>query len=605
MATLGEAYVAVKADLRSFTKDLRSQLKKAVDDFEKDINEQLGVSLERGSEKAGEKAGKGLSRGMKRQLGDRHGEPWINMTGALASALDDGISALPAEIKAALVIGIGAALPFLSAGITGALVAGIGVGAAGLGVALASQFEVVQDRWTNFINSSRESLVKSAAAFVPAIINSLNAVEDRIESWDELLKRIFSSTAGYLEPLTEGALRGVEEFLNSLDVSSDEIAGFINELGFGFEVLGDAIGDALEILADTGKSGEQGLRDLIAAMALLIVNAARVLAFFTEVYDIVRQIAFAVPEVTALFGIFTRAVGEAGDQQVAFKQGVNSTATSFDLLIGQTQKQEQASRAAARAIEEEARAMDQARNAAFSLIDAQIAFEDSLYRISVALKKNGDDLSYETEKGRANLALFSGAIREAQRIAEERYAKGEIDAATAIRLYDTEIGRIMALANAGRITKDEFNKAFGSIIKVANLPKPDPTFWNRLIGWAAALARETARAVANAQRLRKMQGSGATIPWGAGIPEFAAGGIVNSETIARVGESGPEVVIPLTRPQRAAQLMDQSGLGRMLGAAASTVVQVFIGDEQLEQRMYRVAQDNNRSNFLALSYGPR
>lgn len=44
------------------------------------------------------------------------------------------------------------------------------------------------------------------------------------------------------------------------------------------------------------------------------------------------------------------------------------------------------------------------------------------------------------------------------------------------------------------------------------------------------------------------------------IPGMAAGGFVSSPTVAMVGEAGPEVVIPLSRPSRAMDLMSQSGL---------------------------------------------
>ncbi|MFJ3249053.1 hypothetical protein [Streptomyces sp. NPDC086782] len=46
---------------------------------------------------------------------------------------------------------------------------------------------------------------------------------------------------------------------------------------------------------------------------------------------------------------------------------------------------------------------------------------------------------------------------------------------------------------------------------------------------------------------------------------FADGGIVLGPTHALIGEAGPEVVIPLTKPRRAAQLAAQSGLLAMLG----------------------------------------
>lgn len=53
------------------------------------------------------------------------------------------------------------------------------------------------------------------------------------------------------------------------------------------------------------------------------------------------------------------------------------------------------------------------------------------------------------------------------------------------------------------------------------------------------------------------------------IPGFADGGIVASPTVAMVGEAGPEVVVPLTRPARARQLVEQSGLLDVIGAASS------------------------------------
>lgn len=47
---------------------------------------------------------------------------------------------------------------------------------------------------------------------------------------------------------------------------------------------------------------------------------------------------------------------------------------------------------------------------------------------------------------------------------------------------------------------------------------------------------------------------------------FANGGIVYGPTPALVGEAGPEVIIPLTRPQRAVDLVQQSGLLGLLAA---------------------------------------
>lgn len=44
------------------------------------------------------------------------------------------------------------------------------------------------------------------------------------------------------------------------------------------------------------------------------------------------------------------------------------------------------------------------------------------------------------------------------------------------------------------------------------------------------------------------------------IPHMAMGGVVNRPTLALIGEAGPEAVVPLSRPQRARQVMREAGL---------------------------------------------
>lgn len=59
------------------------------------------------------------------------------------------------------------------------------------------------------------------------------------------------------------------------------------------------------------------------------------------------------------------------------------------------------------------------------------------------------------------------------------------------------------------------------------------------------------------------------------IPGYAEGGIVSRPTYALVGESGPEVILPLSDPRRSAQLMQQAGIGT---ANIAVTVNVASGD---------------------------
>jgi hypothetical protein len=55
------------------------------------------------------------------------------------------------------------------------------------------------------------------------------------------------------------------------------------------------------------------------------------------------------------------------------------------------------------------------------------------------------------------------------------------------------------------------------------------------------------------------------------IPMFAKGGVVDRAVLGIVGEAGPEAIIPLTKPARAATLIAQSGLANMLPVQAAVL----------------------------------
>lgn len=80
-------------------------------------------------------------------------------------------------------------------------------------------------------------------------------------------------------------------------------------------------------------------------------------------------------------------------------------------------------------------------------------------------------------------------------------------------------------------------------------------------------------------------------------PGFAEGGITRGPSIA--GEKGPELILPLTKPNRAAALLAQAGL------TGATNVYVFLGTDQitdiLDVRVERAMDDQAR----ALANGPR
>lgn len=91
------------------------------------------------------------------------------------------------------------------------------------------------------------------------------------------------------------------------------------------------------------------------------------------------------------------------------------------------------------------------------------------------------------------------------------------------------------------------------------------------------------------------------------LPHLATGAVLNSPTVALLAESGPEVVIPLSNPARARQLVDQSGLANLVNLEKQSVtnVSVFIGQRELTD-IIRVETDQAiASQADALTNGPR
>lgn len=602
MTVLGEAFIEVRADLRPFIRDLDREVKRAAQDMERQLRASLQSGLSSGGdgrdgERLGEQLGDGVGRGMRRSLGDPRRPPWVNITAALASALDDGISALPAEIKAGIVIGILAALPFLSAAIAGATSAALGAGLAGVGALLAFQYTEVEQAGKDLADTLRLQLVGAAEPFVNVLIRAFQTIEARVNQLRPRLDRIFEDASRFVEPLVDGLLDAFDFLTESFANVADKLDPFIDELAIGFGVLGDAIGNALEILVNTGEEGEEGLRDLINATAGLILGTARLLAILTELYGVARDLAVLVPPIGGAFAHFFGAFEQGRLGTRDYGHTTEQLTDQINGTISATDKQ-------TKAIKEAAAAMDKARDAAFGLIDATLDYEQSIDDLDETLKENGRTFTQETDKGRENIRALGDAIKAAQKDAEDRYAQGKLSAEEANRLYRAEIDEILRIAKAHGINEAAIRAVYDEAIQLVNLPQPDTGWLTQIAKGADLTTAALERALRAAQRLHSGGGGVGGGKGPGGFTEFGEGGIVHTPTQAIVGDGGSEVIIPMTRPARAAELMRMSGLDKML-APAVPLVQVFVGNEQLDARTFRIVSDNNQALSSSLAFGAR
>lgn len=151
----------------------------------------------------------------------------------------------------------------------------------------------------------------------------------------------------------------------------------------------------------------------------------------------------------------------------------------------------------------------------------------------------------------------------------------------------------------GKLNADEYGREMDRLkLRVAN-------FGSQVLTTASQAAQNVIKVLVNTGQLEKAlsllralqagtlginktaTGTYYTTPYGSmpltlnQIPARAMGGMIMKPEVSLVGEDGPEVIIPLSKPARAMELMQQSGLSQMaLGSMSSgggtTVIQIQV-----------------------------
>lgn len=653
MAKLGEAYVRVRADLEPFGKDLDRGLKQITDRFEKNLNRDFGKKL-------GGNVGKGISEGFSdstktigadlgkrlrvpannkrigrkagQDFGDGYGEGIFGtlkrVAGLSITALEDGFSSLPPQVKgvvgAALIAALVPAGALAGAALAGAVITGV----AGIGIALSSQFEEVESQFLYFVERLRQRGARSAEPFAGEVIAALRYFDRQLEELDPKVRSLFANAARYVEPLSEGIagftnglVTGLEEGLSKANF--DAISG---ELVSGLTDLGDTLGDQLGSIIANPDTAES-IGDLIELVEDAVYVGGEFIDWAITAWSATKKAAEAVDDMGAAIGSIVKLISEAtsvgdnwakrvGEQwdDVVFRwtdgedklEGVfgkintangvwNNTTTT---TIKQTEEQIKAQKELNKILEDQ---VDQVNDIIGSQIDYQAAIDETI----ADFKEYGTSLKLADEDGRRNAKNIQDQINALNEQVKSRVAAGQLSEAEGKKLYDREIARLRAEFAARKGNLKLFDELFAKLIELQQAPLVP----NKLGPFAAALApivKALREIDARTQAIRE-QGLPSThnkSGVGPGQQKYADGGFITRPTNAIMGENyRPEVVLPLTDTRRSMKLLAQSSLAGMLGGSPN--VNVFIGNEQLNSRMYKVAEASNRATARTVSQTPR
>lgn len=587
---LGRAYIEVHADTGPFARDLANQID--------EIIRASGDRVRRSSRRLGDDIGDGIGDGLRRRrrriqddtddtaggAGESFGRKLLK---GIIDTLDDGLSGLPAEIKAGLAGVLVATAPFaiaLGVALATAILAGLALGGLTLiGVKFASQFEEVQDRFTDLKNNLRRTALEGAESLVRPFINALNEVGRRVTAMDAQITDIFASASRAIVPITDAVLGFVEELLPGLQSAFGGLDKFFAPLQVGLRQIGAALGDFFSTLLNNDDSTD-AFYDLLVA----VEDGIQLITFLTDhalnLYGVLRQIITLgglipaqdlsdIKELTYQYGVAGEEVGYFGE---ALKGTVAPT-------------------------EEETEAIEQLNQQIALLtkltvaqVSNQIAYQQGLDDLTESVKKNHDTVKLGSQAGRDNAKVLLDLAETILKTRDDTIQlTGDVDRANA--KFRAQTKQVYELARQLGLSKGEVDSIIGALLKIP-APKQSgitASSLSRLEAFNQAL-RENIYLQSLIDPTYNPRGPG-------GQQRYAEGGIVTGPTNALIGEAGPEAVIPLSKPARAAEIMNEAGLSSML----SPSINVFIGNQQIDAYIDARVNANNAVTARSLAYGSR
>lgn len=586
---LGKAFIEVHADTAPFARELASQLDGIVKASDKDVR----VTARKLGENVSTEAGEGIRRNKKKvttslgEVGQEATGFFARMGKGIIDTIDDGLSGLPAEIKLILAGVLVAAAPVvlaLGAAIAGGITAGLSLGGLGLiGGLFAAQFEEVRDKFTTLTSTLRTVALNGAQSMVRPFLNALDLIGRRFTALDSEITSVFLNASRAVVPLVDAVIGFVEEFLPGLNAGLGNIDAFFAPLQVGLRQIGAAAGDFFDTILNNPEAPAAfydilvAVEDTIQVITFLVDKGLDLYGVFKQIISLGGLIDFQDIDDVMILG---KNYGIAGEEVGFFGEAIRGTVLPTE--------------AETQAIEELNAQIALLTKLTVAQVSNQIAFEQGLDDLAESLKENKDTLNLHNQAGRDNAEQL---LKLAQTILQTRDDTIQLtgDTAKATTVFNKQTAQVYALAKQMGLSRTEVDKIIGALLKI---PAPKQSGIT-----SASLSRLEAfnEALRDAIYLQNLIDPTYNPRGPGGQQKYAEGGIVTGPTNALIGEAGPEAVIPLTKPARAAQIMADAGLSSMM----SPNINVYIGNTQIDAYIDARVSQSNAVTARSLSYGSR
>jgi hypothetical protein len=352
-------------------------------------------------------------------IGSGQGIDWSRIVGdagqageQAGSAFGNGISgvfqAMPAEMKAALVVGaVAAAIPIASA-VGGALAAAallaFGGGGIAAGVAGAFQDPRVQGAVTSLGAQAQSVLGKAGESFIGPVEHGLSKLGSGLASLG--LDKAIRPMADTIGNIVDGLVRASHLAMPGITTALAAAAPLFRQLGEDLPALGLAMGDFGMSIAAVGPQATAFLHDLILLVSGTVMVLGDMIGTLATVYGWCRSIAEFLGLADPM-----REIPPAADAAAVSMDGLGQ---STDDVAAALQK-----------AQEEARSLsdifDEMTGKAVGSREAYSAYQAAIDEITKSIKENGRTLDLNTEHGRNNNDALMTLIETTKALAGATY----------------------------------------------------------------------------------------------------------------------------------------------------------------------------------------
>lgn len=322
----------------------------------------------------------------------------------IVSKLKDQLGFAGVSGGQALAAGLGAAAPLIGATLSAAVIGGAGAAGVIGGVLLAAKDRRVQEAGAELGKNLMSALQKDAEPFIEPVLRNIGKIEVAFSGMNSRLSKIFGASSSFLDPLVNGALKGVDGILKGVESLVTKGKPVMDALGRSFATVGQATGHALDTIAGGSEEAAAALDQLSGGIGTAIESAGYLVRGLTELYGVLHRPdekfnntltkwITGVDQVTAKTSVAATVAGTFG----SVMQTVGTKVLSTGEAAGQAGLQMQTF----------ADKMADAASKGRSLYDSQTDVAQAIADAKTALDKNGKSLDINTQKGRDNRKVLS------------------------------------------------------------------------------------------------------------------------------------------------------------------------------------------------------